>query len=133
MSRIGGWLYTLRALFRRNDADRDMADEIAFHIDRQARKHEANGMSAHEARRLATQEFGGTTRWREEARHARGSTLIDVAEQDVRQTLRGLRRDPAFATMAVVTLALAIGANATMFGVIDRVMLRGPQHVRAPE
>lgn len=133
MSRLTGWLYTLRSLLRRNEADRETAEEIAFHIDRQARKHEARGLSSSEARRRALREFGGTTRWREEARHARGSTVIDVVEQDARETLRGLRRDPVFAGMAILTLALAIGANAAMFGIIDRLLLRGPEHVVAPE
>ena len=110
-----------------------MADEIAFHVDRQARKHESHGLSSEDARRRALREFGGTTRWREEARRARGIAMLDVAEQDVRVTLRGLRRDPAFTCMAIVTLALAIGANAAMFGIIDRVLLRGPEHLAAPE
>jgi predicted permease len=132
MSRITGWLYSLRSLVRRHQADRDMADEIEFHIDRQTGKHESRGAPSDEARRRALAEFGGTTRWREEARHARGSTMLDLVEQDVRHALRALRRDPAFASMAVVTLALAIGANAAMFGIIDRSLLRGPEHVVEP-
>jgi predicted permease len=133
MSRLTGWLYTLRSLLRRNEADREMEEEIAFHVDRQARKHETLGMSAVDARQRALHEFGGMTRWREEARRARGSTPVDVIEQDLRQALRGLRRNPAFAITSVLTLALAIGANAAMFGIVDRVMLRGPEHVVAPE
>ncbi|HEX5439195.1 MAG TPA: ADOP family duplicated permease [Gemmatimonadaceae bacterium] len=133
MSRLTGWLYTLRALVRRNAADHEMAEEIAFHIDRQARKHESHGLSREEARELAMQEFGGATRWREEARRARGSGLVDTIEQDARETARALRRDPAFALMAIVTLALALGANAAMFGIIDRLLLRGPEHVAAPQ
>lgn len=133
MSRLTGWLYTLRSLVRRNDADREMAEEIAFHVERQTRKHESHGLASAEARHRALQEFGGTTRWREEARHARGSTVMDVVEQDIRHTVRGLRRDPAFVSMGVITLALAIGANAAMFGIIDRLMLRGPEHVVKPE
>lgn len=110
-----------------------MADEIEFHIEHQTRKHESRGLPPGEARRRALREFGGATRWREEARRARGSGIIDVVEQDARATLRGLRRDPAFVAMATVTLALAIGANAAMFGIIDRLLLRGPEHVVAPE
>jgi predicted permease len=127
-----GWLYWLRSLVHRNEADAEMADEIAFHVDRQTQKHQSRGLPIEEARRRALHEFGGTTRWREEARHARGSTVIDVIEQDLRQALRGLSRDPAFAIMGIITLALAIGTNAAMFGIIDRVMLRGPEHVAAP-
>jgi predicted permease len=133
MSRLTGWLYTLRSLLRRNEADREMADEIAFHIDRQTRKHESHGMSPEMARQRALREFGGTSRWREEARRARGSAVLDVVEQDFRATVRGLRRDPAFVAMATITLALAIGANAAMFGIIDRLLLRGPEHVVAPD
>jgi predicted permease len=133
MSRLTGWLYTLRSLLRRNEADREMADEIAFHIDRQTQKHEARGLSGEEARGRALREFGGVTRWREEARRARGSGVVDVVEQDLRMSLRSLRRDPAFVAMATITLALAIGANAAMFGIIDRLLLRGPEHVVAPE
>jgi hypothetical protein len=133
MSKLTGWLYTLRSLVRRNAADRDMADEIAFHIERQTRKNETLGLSPDEAWQRALQEFGGTTRWREEARRARGSTPVDVIERDVRQAIRGLRRNPAFAVMATLTLALAIGANAAMFGIVDRLLLRGPEHLAAPE
>ena len=133
MSQLTGWLYSLRSLVRRNEADREMAEEIAFHIERQTRKHETLGLSGDAARQRALLEFGGTTRWREEARRARGSTAFDVIERDVRQALRGLRRDPAFAAMAIVTLALAIAANAAMFGIVDRVLLRGPEHVAAPD
>ena len=133
MSRLTGWLYTLRSLVRRNDADREMADEIAFHIERQTRKNETLGLSQEEARQRALREFGGTTRWREEARRARGSTLVDLIERDLRQAVRGLERSPAFATMAIVTLALAAAANAAIFGIVDRVLLRGPEHVVAPE
>jgi len=133
MSRWDGLWYTLRSLARRDEADREMADEISFHVDRQARKHETQGLSRGEARRQALREFGGRTRWREEARNARGSGALDAVEQDVRQTLRGLRRDPAFAVMAIATLAVAVGANAAMFGIIDRLLLRGPAHVSAPD
>jgi len=133
MSKLTGWLYTLRSLVRRNEADREMADEIAFHIERQTRKNETLGLPREEAQQRALQEFGGTTRWREEARRARGSTPVDAIERDVRQAVRGLARNPAFAAMATLTLALAIGANAAMFGIVDRVLLRGPEHLAAPE
>ena len=133
MSRLNGWWYTLRSLGRREEADREMADEISFHVEHQTRKHEALGIASDEARHRALREFGGRTRWREEARAARGSGVLDAIEQDFRQTVRGLRRDPAFAVMAIATLAVAVGANAAMFGIIDRLLLRGPAHVSAPD
>ena len=133
MSKLTGWFYTLRSLGRRNAADREMADEIAFHVERQTRKNETLGLSREEARQRALQEFGGTTRWREEARRARGSGPVDAIERDIRQAVRGLRRNPAFAVMTTLTLALAIGANAAMFGIVDRLLLRGPEHLAKPE
>jgi putative ABC transport system permease protein len=108
-------------------------DEIDFHIDRQTRKHEASGLSRDDARRRALQEFGGLTRWREEVGEARATAAIDAVGRDLQHTLRSLRRDPAFTTMVIATLGLAIGANAAMFGIVDRVMLRGPEHLVAPE
>jgi predicted permease len=132
MSKLTGWLYTLRSLVRRDEADREMADEIAFHIERQTQKNESLGLSREEARQRAMQEFGGTTRWREEARRARGSTPVDTIERDVRQAIRGLERNPAFGVMTTLTLALAIGANGAMFGIVDRLLLRGPEHLAAP-
>ena len=58
---------------------------------------------------------------------------LDSVAQDVRYALRGLSREPAFTGFAVATLALGIGANAAMFGVVDRLLLRGPDHVLEPD
>ena len=58
---------------------------------------------------------------------------LDSLAQDVRYALRGLRREPAFTAFAVITLALGIGANAAMYGVVDRLLLRGPDHVVEPD
>lgn len=70
---------------------------------------------------------------KEESRDARGTALIESVLQDARYALRGLRAKPAFAAGVALTLALGIGANATMFGVIDRLLFRPPPYLRDPD
>ena len=110
MSRLRGFLYSVHSLFRRAAADRETEEEIAFHIERQTRKHIEHGVPPDEARRRALAEFGARTAHREAARQERGSGAFDGIEQDVRQAVRSLARDPAFVVMGTLTLGLAIAA-----------------------
>jgi predicted permease len=135
--RIERWLHTLplrfRSLFRRKDVEQELDDEIRDHIERQTAANVADGMSASAARTAALSEFGGIERRKEEVRETRGVSLFEHVVQDLNYALRGLRRSPGFAAAVVVTLALGIGANATLFGVIDRLLLRPPDYVREPD
>ena len=124
--------YRFRALFRRETLERELDDEVRFHLDRETEKLIAAGLSPSEARRRARLAFGGVDSAKEQSRDVRGTALIESVIQDVRYALRGLRARPAFTAGVVVTLALGIGANTAMFGVVDRLLFRAPPTMRDP-
>jgi predicted permease len=128
----GLWLRLRYYLFRAR-YDREMEDEMRFHLELRAAEHEHDGMSATEARDAALRRFGNRTALEEHRRMAVGFPSLDTLGQDVRYVLRAVRRAPAFSAMVIVTLGLGIGSNAAMFGIVDRLMLRGPAHVVEPD
>ena len=119
--------------FRRDRLEREMAEEIRFHRQLAERDAKAAGMSAGDAVYAARRRFGNATSVAEEARDRWSLPRLDQVQQDVRYALRGLRRSPGFTTTAVLTLALGIGANVAMFGVVDQLMLKPFPYLRAPE
>ncbi|HEY6829553.1 MAG TPA: ABC transporter permease [Gemmatimonadaceae bacterium] len=108
----------------------DFAAEIESHIAMEVDRLIHAGMSAEEAQRSARRTFGNTTSARENFREHRPGWRLESIGQDVRYSLRAMRRNPAFTIIAVVSLALGIGANTTMFSVIDALLLKTPAHVR---
>jgi len=99
-------------------------EELQFHIDREVEANLAAGLSPAEARRRALLAFGGRERAREQCREQRPAWSLEMFLRDLRYGFRGLLRNPGFTTVAVLTLALAIGANTTIFSLIDQALLR---------
>ncbi|HEY1809308.1 MAG TPA: permease prefix domain 1-containing protein, partial [Acidobacteriaceae bacterium] len=99
-------------------------EEIQFHIDRETEANLAAGLSPAEARRKALVAFGGRERAREQCREQRPSWSLESFVRDLRYGLRGLLHNPGFTAVSVLTLALAIGANTTIFSLLDQALLR---------
>jgi predicted permease len=124
MTRLKGIRARLRALLHARDTDRELADEIRFHIELETEKNLRLGMSEDEARRLAIAHFGGVQRVREEHRDVRRLQWLEDFAADARFAIRTLRRTPTLAVAAITTLALGIGANTAIFSTVNAVVLQ---------
>jgi len=131
MSALRDFLYRLTAIFRRKQLDREMAEEMRFHLNQRTADFAADGLASEEARFAAQRKFGNAGLLQEQSRDARGFMWLDQFQQDLRYGLRQLRRNPAFTAVVVVSLALGIGANTALFSLVDEVLLR-PLSVKNP-
>ncbi len=114
----------LRKFFRRSRFEREMAEEMEFHIERRAADLVRSGLSSAEADRRARLEFGSRESARERCREAEGFRLFDELRGNILYGLRSLRRSPAFTAAAILSLAIGIGANTAIFSLIDGVGFR---------
>jgi len=112
------------SLFQRRRLDRDLDEELRSHLEMAAEENRRRGMNPEEARRKAMRDFGGVTQVRETVRVREGWSFLENLRRDAGYALRQMMRRPGFAVVVIVTLALGIGANTTVFSIVDAVMLR---------
>ena len=137
---IPGLTRLFRLVVRPPTVEQEIDAEIEFHLDEEARALAARGMAPDAARLEAQRRFGDqrVTRAilarldRERRMKTRRAGTFEDFTQDLGYALRGFRRAPGFAALVIATLGLGIGANATMFGIVDRIMVRPPAFLKDP-
>ncbi|HVX67650.1 MAG TPA: ABC transporter permease [Bryobacteraceae bacterium] len=124
MQWLAEFVRRLRYRAARERFDEDLAEEMKLHLALRSEEKQAGGMPADEAEAAARRQFGNVTRAAERSRESWGWTFLDTVAQDLRYGWRSLAANPGFTATAVLSLALGIGANTAIFGIVNALMLR---------
>ena len=134
--RLEHWFYTIplriRSLFRRRQIEQELDEELQIHLVQQIQHEMSHGATAGEARYAALRAMGGLEQRKEECRDLRRMNIVDDLRRNFQYSARALKRSPGFAVVAIITLALGIGANTAIFSLVDAVMLK-MLPVKSPE
>src|SRR5687767_8562122 len=121
---LRGIAHTVRGLGRRREIDRELDDEMRFHLEMEIALNVKQGMTPADARRAALLAFGGVQRYKEHHRTERGTRFLERLVQDVRYGARRLRREPGFTVPMLGALGVGIGATVAAVMLVDAVILR---------
>jgi predicted permease len=130
--RLRGLAARLRAILGRSSAERDLDDELRYHLDRDTEHLMATGLSRPDAQLAARRAFGNSSHFKEQVRDAWGARWLDEIGQNIRFSLRGFRRAPGFVATVVSTIAIGLALNTTVFTIFNAYVLK-PLHVRDPD